>query len=469
MVNISDKALNIVFNKGNTTAVLCCAISLTMCAYLIFAWVPLPEFNDYSNSHHPDYHPDEGVWTAAGKYYFEKFFLDKDYSYETWNVKRFGNFGDRNPVLVKYLVGSSLFLSGEVRKGEDIPGFGFDRLDWEKVKNIKPPVEVLSAARVPIRIMGIVTVILFFFLIRTFTGSLLLGWTGALFLGLQPLVISFSQKVMNDMPALCFSLLALLTASYSLHAIWDRTIKHTVLSATLIGLTVGLALQTKLSTLLIFATIVIWGLIELLRTFGITKWSTISKPMIMAFLRENNIYKKFIAAIASFGLVVGLVWIAPNPLLYHNTLKNTYFILLLSKKVESNPSALPEQKNTHFQKRWSSFVANGPERSGVFSYYFNLPDAVDKAMILVGVLAYLLMLTSTRLKSNKNGLVNMGIWMFIITCGILLWTPFDWPRWYIPMSPVWAVMQSIGLIALMLVLFEGMKLWLKPSVKGSGS
>ena len=432
-MRLLNKSVEPFISKGSTQLTIVCSIALSISSYIIFISIPPPDFDFYSNSHEPDYHPDEGVWTAAGKFYFEKFFVEKDWRYETWDTKRFGNFGNRNPVLVKYFVGASLYIDGELQPGESITGFDFDQLDWDEVSNKRPPQTVLKVARMPIIVTGITCVILLFLFIKSLTNSWLLGLLSALVFSLQPHVVSFSQKVMNDIPAVCFGLAALLVSFVALKDILDSTYKKIILKSMAMGVVVGLALQTKLSSLLVVITIVIWGISEIIlakRDKGLPPYS----------------FKKISYALVSFGLMVSLIWVLPNPLLYKHTLKNTYHIYSLSKKVRSNPSAVEEQKNTTLGKSWNSLIANGPNRSGIFGYYLGLPSIIDKMIVLLGLLLFAMLFTQAKSHAQRRSYYYLGIWMLISTCGILLWTPFDWPRWYLPMSPVWAMLQAMGIL-----------------------
>jgi hypothetical protein len=40
----------------------------------------------------------------------------------------------------------------------------------------------------------------------------------------------------------------------------------------------------------------------------------------------------------------------------------------------------------------------------------------------------------------------LGIWGGLVALGLMVWTPFRWARWYIPMAPIWAILQSLGLL-----------------------
>ena len=74
--------------------------------------------------HNPDhYHPDEGGWTAAEKDEFRLFFVERDWSYRTWNQARSATFGAHSPVVGKYIIGGALFLSGDPYRQTVFPDF----------------------------------------------------------------------------------------------------------------------------------------------------------------------------------------------------------------------------------------------------------------------------------------------------------------------------------------------------------
>ncbi len=418
-----NRFVKLYFHKGNRfLTIFICAI-LGIIAYTIFTNAQPPELNFYVNKHKPDYHPDEGIWTSGGKFYFEKFFIERDWSYETWDGEKFGSFGDRNPVLGKYIIGASLFLSGTVEEGKDVPGYEFDQLDWDKIKETRPPEEILRAARLPLKWAGILGTILLFLLIRQLSGSWLMGMLAGLVFCLQPHTISFSQKAMNDVFALFFSFLAMFVCSLLLKKFWHKNYRTIVLRSIIIGIVMGLALQIKLSTLLILVTIVIWGLAEILNMAG--KLAPKHQLPLIEKLKQVDksfrLRKKFVLASTIIGITVTAVWILPNPFLYKNPIKNTIHIYNLGSKVKRNRHATEDQKNKTLAKSWRSMVLNGPERSGVFHYWLGVTNWVDKGLVIIGfVMLVVFTVTVVYNRGNRRGLAYMLIWFVIALIGILI-------------------------------------------------
>jgi hypothetical protein len=439
---------------------------------MVFTVASPPELNFYVNKHKPEYHPDEGVWIAGGKYYFEKFFIERDWSYETWSGQKFGNFGHRNVVLGKYIIGGSLFLSGTVEQGKDIPGYDFDKLDWDKVKNTSPPENILRSARVPFKWIGVFSTIVLFLLIRQLSGSWVMGLMAGLLFCLQPHTISFSQKVMNDILALLFSFVAMLVSAVILKKFWKKSNKQIVVCSVIIGLVMGLVLQTKLNTLLIVFTIVIWGLAEILQIgVNMTGSQNISLWQKVKFaIAAHHLRKKFLLAILVVSATIACLWILPNPYLYKYPVKNTIHLLEFGSKVKQNKHASEDQKNLTLAKSWRSLVVNGPERSGVLHYWLGVSSWGDKLLVMLGTLSLtVLSISSIYNKGRGRGMAYMLIWFILALTGILLWTPFDWPRWYLPMSPVWASLESLGILTGVAVIsYFASTLRLKMAIQRSG-
>jgi hypothetical protein len=141
-----------------------------------------------------DYHGDEGHWIAAGDYYFQLFFVERDWSYHTWSEDRFGAFGVRNPVVGKYIIGASLHLAGVGGRYTSLPVYNFQRdFAWNAAQGHIPPVDELVAARCPIAWMGILSGVLLFFLTRELSGSWLASLCAAALFIVDPLVLISSH------------------------------------------------------------------------------------------------------------------------------------------------------------------------------------------------------------------------------------------------------------------------------------
>ncbi len=437
--------------KGSSTLIGVVSLFILILAYVVITYAPSPEHTYHPNEPERSYHPDEGGWVAAGKHYFQKFFLERDWSYETWSDRSFGGFGIPNPVGGKYLIGLSLFLNGVVDKESDIPGYSLEGpYDWSKIKDKKPPLEILEAARIPMKWMGVLATVLLFLLVRELTKSWVLGLIASIFFVFQPQVIVHSQQVLMDIPALFYSIAALLVSLLLLKGIFQKPIPRFLLGVVIIGLFYALALQTKLNSLLALFTIIGWAFLEIAwsKKISIQPLGSFITKLYSTLVKDRFILKRILYGAVTLGLTLTLCFIIPNPVLYKNTLSNTKRILLLGRNVARHNVPKSEVNDT-FEKKWSSLVSIGLDRSGVFRYWLNLPSAVDKTLVFLGLIFWgLILFKGAQEPDIKQGFACFGLWAFLITIGLLAWVPFSWPRWYVPMTPIWAILEAFGVMML---------------------
>lgn len=50
--------------------------------------------------------------------------------------------------------------------------------------------------------------------------------------------------------------------------------------------------------------------------------------------------------------------------------------------------------------------------------------------------------------ARHRGAVLTLVYLAVTTAGILWWTPYVWRRWYLPMEPLWALLEALGVAAL---------------------
>ena len=152
------------------------------------------------------------------------------------------------------------------------------------------------------------------------------------------------------------------------------------------------------------------------------------------------------------GISISILWILPNPYLHKHPLKNTKYLVSLGEKLMTSEVAPIEQRNTTWAKRLNRLIENGPERSGVLHPWIGLPSSLDKVVCAIGFFG--LIPLGFKMVRNKKAInfLYLLIWFSIISIGIFLWTPFDWARWYIPMSPCWAILQGMGLFLIFITL-----------------
>jgi len=216
---------------------------------------------------------------------------------------------------------------------------------------------------------GILATVLLFLMVRELTKSWVLGLMTAISFVFQPQVIVHSQQVLMDIPALFYSIAALLVSLWLLKGIFQKPIPRFLLGVVIIGLFYALALQTKLNSLLALFTIIGWAILEIAwskRIWNQPLSSFIAK-LYSTLVKDRFILKRILYGAVTLGLTLTLCFIVPNPVLYKNTLSNTQRILLLGRNVACHNVPKSEVNDT-FEKNgvaWYPSALTVPEYSGI--------------------------------------------------------------------------------------------------------
>ena len=445
---------NLPLAKGGTSLTLGIAIGIVIFAYVTITHSSLPRPGTSITSFTMDYHPDEGVWVVAGKHYFQKFFLEKDLSKETWEDQKFGDFGTRNPVLGKYLYGAWLFADGSVNKETTFTAYDFKNPeDWVNFWDLRPDEKYLISGRKLAKWMGVLSTLVLFLLIRELTNSWLLGLATAVLFVLQPITFVLSSRVMMDIPVLFFSFLALFAAAKGYRELKSRKLTDLYWQLVLIGLLYGLAMQIKLNSLLVCFTLLGWLLIQVLwehkvRVFPLADFVKHS----IKVLTEQKIFKLIIVGSLLMILVILAVFISLNPWLYHNTLGNLHEIFNYGETVTDAWMPGESAINDTWPKKVKAFISVGLHYSSISRHWLGLPSLLDKFLVLLGFIFAAASLLLNRSDRNfTRGLLFLLLWSGLTAAGLLYWIPFKWARWYLPMAPIWALFETLGLLLLFML------------------
>jgi hypothetical protein len=407
--------------------------------------------------HDDSYHVDEGFWIGAGHYAFQTAFVQRDFSYLAWSDPRFHTFGTRNPPLGKYIVGAGIHLGGRGDVEHTFPGFDF-RKPWvfSDVAHRRPEPEVLRLARTPMPWLGAGSATLLFLLVCRLTASWLLGLLSAIIFFSQPLVLSSTSRAIMDIPALFFSLLLLWSAASLGPSALQPGRGPVFRYALAVGIGCGLALSTKLSTLTAAATAGIWMLIEV-GAIVVTRQRSGQLPWSEALRNCRTSLLHTVAAGVGSVTVAALVFYALNPYLYTHPIQNTERIWQLTEIV-SNYRMPPEVTLDTWHKRWSALWRFGFEDSGWLSHWFGLKWAdgalAGCGLIMLGARAF----GRSSLRRRLNAL-HLLVWMLLLVGTIVSWAPFAWRRWYVPLEPVWAVLEVLGAVLLSELAHRRWRLW----------
>jgi hypothetical protein len=422
-------------------ALLCNIIAILLiiaAAYPLFSFIPLT--NPTNPITHFVYHPDEGVWIAAGKHTFQKSFVERDWHPETWQNQPYGSFGASNPPVGKYLIGASLFMAGVVDSTTTIPGYNpEDEFVWAEAAKRQPPQELLDVVHRMMKWLGIASAIAFWGLAKNLTNSMQISLSATLFFVLSPLVIRNSQRAMMEIPLLLFTLLALFLASRLFLSMHKKRFSQKVFAAVGVGILCGLALATKLNALLMLASVLFWGA-------SFFYFDALAKKE--GRRNQSASAMKATAVMLTILVAAGVVFWAVNPLLHHNPIQNADKIFSLGRQVALYQVPATQRLDT-WGDRIQTFFSNGLSISGIFGYWLNMP-LFDYLLAIFGG-------TTCVCASFNRGSAAMASvrhiwilsWVLITGMGIIMWTPFNWIRWYVPMEPCWALIEGIGFTVFM--------------------
>jgi hypothetical protein len=386
-----------------------------------------------------DYHPDEGVWLAAASHAFQKLFLERDLRAESWSDPRFEEFGTRNPMVGKYVFGVALFVQGLIEPGDPVPGYDLRAgFDWQALRETRPPPDWLAAGRRAALWLGAGSVGLLFVLARTLFGSTGVALAAALLLLADPFFARSSRSVMLDVPALFFSLLAL-CAGARLCAVQARGPWSAALWTLATGLACGLAIATKLNALLVPCVIVLWLLL--------------ARPELD--LRSG-------AVATGLLLTAALVFLGTNPFLWESPIRNTLHIVELGQIV-AQYEVHPFQELRGPLQRVAALLRVGVSISGPVANaigHLALGRWLDLPLCAVGLAICLARASGLSLGSGRGRALGSEGWprqghtfavvyFGVVAAGLLWWIPFVWTRWYLPLEPGWALLEAIGLSALL--------------------
>jgi hypothetical protein len=440
---------NLSLVKGGTSLTLGITIVIAIFSYVIITYSSLPQPGTSITSFTMDYHPDEGVWVVAGKHYFQKFFLEKDHSKDTWEDQKFGDFGTRNPVLGKYLYGAWLFADGSVSRETAFTAYDFKNPDdWVNFWDLRPDDKYLISGRKLAKWMGVLCTLVLFLLIRELTNSWLLGMVTAVLFVLQPITFILSSRVMMDIPVLLFSLVALLAAAKGYREFRSRKLADLYWQLVLIGLLYGLAMQIKLNSLLVCFTLLGWLVIQILweykvRVFPFTRFFKDS----IKLLTEQRVLKLLVIGSVLMVSAILVVFISLNPFLYHNTLENLYEMFNYGETVTDAWMPGESAINDTWSKKVKAFISVGLHYSSISRHWLGFSSLLDKLLVLFGfVFAAAALLFHRSDRYVTRGFLFLLLWSGLVAAGLLYWIPFKWARWYLPMAPIWALFETLGLL-----------------------
>ena len=388
---------------------------------LTFMLVPLflSNLDDIQN-----YHGDENVWIFVGNKVFQLYAIEHDFSNPFWHID-LSSWGSYQPQVAKYIIGLGTYSAGY----RDIPliWYEYTKSNQENIVNGRVlDSHVVSAARTPIAIMGIMSCILTYIITTKVTNRWYGVITTIMLVG-SGLLLKYSHRAMVDVPALCFGLAVLSLLIYSMHYIRVKYTKAALILSVATGISLGLALGSKMNTLLIAGVVFVIFAIEII--YAVAKKQNVLLYLACGFL------------IAGCALTV---FILSNPFLYTDTVHGIQHILSMNQ-------FLLNQEHPWRRRTLSAKVLSLYRQTMNFSPFNQLGFPIDGYFILLGVLRLCVTIIRRPRESRESSLAIIALWTFISFVGITLWLPSEYDHYFLPLHPIKAFLQAYGLIWI----FEG--------------
>jgi 4-amino-4-deoxy-L-arabinose transferase-like glycosyltransferase len=376
------------------------------------------------------FHMDETGWVLASNRVVSQSFLQRDSTGP--NLPGEGShYGWPNPPVGKYLMGAA------IRSRIETPEISLSGTQWPTydrpiIANIAsrqiPPLEILTAARLPMAVLGAATCLTVFFLGRLAWGTRA-GLLATCLLALNALMLTSSRRAMVDSPAIFFSSFSILLAALLI----ERRTNLQTSSAKPgssdvgrmfgLGLVLGLALASKLNAL-VAAVVCVASLV----------------------LIPSGRERLRLAVAATVILIVAAVtFIAVNPFLYENPLSGSWSMLTFAY-YEPGIEELAARGWFVFRR----LFLGETDPQGLT--YLTVHSWTGLPLEWVALPFGLGLALTGLLKRREAGMRAMRprservilLWWVVSVAGITSWLPQDWERYYLPALPPTVLLVARG-------------------------
>lgn len=384
------------------------------------------------------FHGDESYWLRSTKA-FKLLFIDKDFHNKEWERLRIEPVG-------KYLIGFTLYIAGygdEIDKLSKMRRWNWGKdYKWNVNHGSVPPKELLYSARLTMALFGSFTCLLIYWIGRILWGFKA-GIISSLLLAYNPLMLVCSRHAMTDAPLIFFLTVNIILLIYFYRSLLNQKFYKTFVFGILIGANSALAAGTKLNgglAGLVFIGFYIFVILVKGVHYAFLKGSL--DKSISNFLTGRQIKATLISLIVS-GVVAIIVFVGINPSLYSKPLEGSF------NMIEFRTSEIGHQQRHADKKKYAvlkdSFskkidftvrrtLLSGERNYVILGNIFKIP--IDFALFIIGLTMLLYGEFKYLLANSKPSFDSIIIlWTFITFIGIMVWIPFDWPRYYLPLIP----------------------------------
>ena len=414
------------------------------------------------------FHPDESTWIYMSQD-FATLVVQHDPGALAWALGQPQSLEVQyrllNAPLPKYLIGLSGWLSGYSAADLNADWVWAQMWNENVAAGHLPRPGLLLAGRLPGTVLSALSTALIFW-IGYEAGGLGVGVMAALLLGFNPLVLLHGRRAMAEGVALFFSLLAVWgTLRLVKRQAADSIRRHLrgLLPSLGVGFLLGLAASSKQSAAALLPAALLAVALPILR---LSDFASLK-------LRLQRL------ALTWFALVLGcgLTFWALNPILYRQPLAVAKAMLearaeLAQRQTNDNRALFPESVTPDVVSRLRAAVLEvylrppavwdlpvyldqlAPQAEAYFAQplirleRMPLLGALLAGLGLAGAAFSVLRLWRERLSAATLGEQTVWWWTLSMSGLILLTTPFEWQRYFMPLVPLASLFATWGLAAL---------------------
>jgi len=379
-----------------------------------------------------DFATDESQWIWVSQRYFKEL-VKLDFKNSDWN-QSFHTFGLNSPKIAQYVIGTGLFIGGELDTKFDAMSWDWQKgRDWNWRKDYTPPYRTLVYGRLLMPLVGVGCLLVFLFVITRIL-SRFSSAIAALVLACSPLLIDYSARAVLDAPAFFFSLLFIAAlVAFKWRQAFQTSLSKIIQYSLIAGLCLGLAIGAKLNNLPLIG---IW--------LACLAWVSVIDFEPRFRLKSRMLGRYLLAGFA--GLIMALaVFIGSNPYLYSRSVPE--FVDKTKKMLELGETLQAYRKSAPAQAIWTSKRKLKSIRKFVLKN-----NLIRKKAVLYFLLPWGIFFIGYQIVQNfrQRGLLKLDRLVFIAAAALVIfaanfiWVPLMWSRYFMPFLIPFSVISGFA-------------------------
>jgi hypothetical protein len=380
------------------------------------------------------YNNDENFYLYQSKFF--DLFISGDFKNPAWQEVNALNV----PPVAKYYIGLAVklhrldqFLKSDLIVLDD--SLTTWRFDWRSTGSWTGPFIITTPIRQAIAVSGIASTMALF-CIGILIFDPIIALISAILFTANPLIISFSQRILTSMPTILFSLLTILflTMWRTPQKSTGKTLGYALVVGLMLGLTVGAkqyGVFTGFTVVMYLAEIIV---IEIAHSGKITDEGKriINRTLLMALVSVCTSVIIFMALNPSF---------YPNPIQGYNNMVKYRNITITFQQQQFGPALYMVFDRLKYVI-WTTFF---PNVFAFFSTYQMIPQAF--LFFTTGLILLFLKESRTIKTTHRPGPISILLWYFFGGfIGLLFSLPLAWEGYLLPIIPSAALIMGYAVM-----------------------